>query len=321
MKPAFVALSAKLTLNVHDLNNEMSTGNVVDIRTVAMIDESGRKVEAPAVSGRMIKHWHQALMTELAIRRGLPLCDGCRAGEPIRPGEWTEKKQGEKELRQVPMTEDKAVRQCVICDAHGYLIAQGGKKEVGLSARRNSRAMFSWALPVLGTESVTTQVTHTRVSQIGQIGEGEGAQAGQALFYKSYASQQVGLVVALDLERIGYVNTTGEMVLNPSEWQSRAEIAVEACRSLISGRLGASMSHSLPHVNCTELVLAISSEGPVPVPPSPIYNGYVNRFVDVMPKEARIFAYGVADAPETVTLADTISAAFNMAHQLFAEGA
>lgn len=317
--PAFVSFGAKLLVNVHDLNNEASTGNVMDIRTVAMIDTDGKRFEAPAISGRMIKHWHAALMRDIAVEKGLPLCDGCLRGEPVRPGRYNPDTGS---VRQVRMAESEAVEKCVICDTHGYLIAQGaaaeegggrgrGKRgqreraeqtdageaqEKGASDRRNSRALFSWALPVLTAEYATTQVVHTRVSAKGQMGESQEAEAGQMLFYKSYASETLGLVATLDLERIGFVDSLQESRLDDEEWRDRVRVAIGAFRSLLSGRMGASLSHALPHVDCRELLVAISPQGPLAVPTSPIYPGWVTKTAGFLSPDARLLLYGV-DAP------------------------
>lgn len=311
-QPAFVSVAAKLVVNVHDLNNEASTGNVMDIRTVAMVDNDGKRFEAPAISGRMIKHWHLSAMRELALERGLPLCDGCRREEPVRPGRYDADAGA---VRQMRVSEGEAVEQCVICDAHGYLIAQsagggrsrGGKRAAdaeqtqeeatkGTSDRRNSRAMFSWALPVLGSEYATTQAVHTRVSASGQMGETANSESGQMLFYKSYASQTVGLVATLDLERIGFIESAQEFVLDEDEWQQRVEVAVEAFRALLSGRIGASLSHALPHIDCRELLVALSPRGPLAVPTSPIYDDWVAKTAGFLSNDAELLLFGI-DVP------------------------
>ncbi len=51
----FVTFAVKMQLNVHDLNNEAVAGNVTDIRIMEFLDENGKRQEAPAVSGRMLK--------------------------------------------------------------------------------------------------------------------------------------------------------------------------------------------------------------------------------------------------------------------------
>jgi len=111
----------------HDLNNEAVAGNVTDIRVMEFLDENGQRQEAPAVSGRMLKHWHYEGMKHLILNNSytaIPLCDGCKAGEPIRPGEIQDRN-----LTQVAKSEREAITACTVCDIHGYLIAQAAKKE------------------------------------------------------------------------------------------------------------------------------------------------------------------------------------------------
>ena len=130
----FLTLAVKGQLNVHDLNNETVAGNVTDIRMMDYLiqNEKGEweKTEAPAVSGRMLKHWHYKAMRHLILNNSqyhpIPLCGGCRVGEPIRPGII----QGEKVDQIKPRKlkdEEKFVQNCGICDIHGYLIAQEAK--------------------------------------------------------------------------------------------------------------------------------------------------------------------------------------------------
>lgn len=123
----FLTLAIKTQLNVHDLNNEAVAGNVTDIRLIDFIDENGQRKEAPGVSGRMLKHWHYEAMKNLIINGPygqVPLCDGCKMGEPIRPGKIENGKLG-----QVAKPEIEAIIDCAVCDIHGYLIAQGARAE------------------------------------------------------------------------------------------------------------------------------------------------------------------------------------------------
>jgi len=103
----YLSIAAKLVLNVHDLNNEGSVGQSLDIRQIRMVDESGRALpEMPAVSGRMMKHWHLEHMLRHELNQDRPkLCSQCKVGEPERK----------------PQDEDNGVKSCVICDTHGFL--------------------------------------------------------------------------------------------------------------------------------------------------------------------------------------------------------
>lgn len=297
----FLSLAVKLQLNVHDLNNETGAGNVTDIRIMEFLDENCNKREAPAVSGRMLKHWHYEAMRAL-INNGnyiLPLCSGCKVGEPIRPGEVTNGKLG-----QVAKAEKDILSACCICDIHGYLIAKGAKEEGegGISSRRTSRAMFSWLMPVLGAESAQKQVIHTRVSQQEEMAEGEGA--AQMIFNKSYASGIYSFVSALDIDRIGLVelnlgSSNPYAVEDENGRKDRIKVAIEAYRYMISGQIGASLSHALPHCNPIEVLAVYSEYGPLPFPVSPMYSDYIDKTKGIMPEYAKVLYWG-EEIPEGI---------------------
>lgn len=306
----FVGFAVKLQLNVHDLNNETVAGNVTDIRMIQFLDEEGNLREEPGVSGRMLKHWHYEAMRRLILNgeEKLELCDACRVGEPMRPsmlkdGKWDSVK-----------SEKEAVKGCGICDVHGYLIAEkagGGKNEgeegeKGTSARRMSRALFSWLLPVLDAESFAKQVVHNRVSSKPEY---------MIPYNKSYASGIYGFVSVLDVDRIGLVESelgTGDagILLDEDERKLRIKVAIEAYRSLMSGQIGASLSHAVPHTRPLEVLTAYSEQGPLPFPVSPIYRDYLTTTVGLMPKHAKLLYWGDA-SNDKVTKMDTIDEIFD----------
>ncbi|MCC6019201.1 MAG: DevR family CRISPR-associated autoregulator [Candidatus Verstraetearchaeota archaeon] len=78
------ALTVKLLMNMHDLNNERAE----EIRRIPLIysTKDGFKLveEAVAVSGVMLKHWHAAYLSERAKSLGINLCPLCKRGEAIR---------------------------------------------------------------------------------------------------------------------------------------------------------------------------------------------------------------------------------------------
>ncbi|MEO0022319.1 MAG: DevR family CRISPR-associated autoregulator [candidate division WOR-3 bacterium] len=330
----FVTFAVKTQLNVHDLNNEAVAGNVQDIRIMECLDEQGTRREAPAVSGRMLKHWHYEAMRRLILNggySGLPLCAGCRAGEPIRPGE----KNGE-DLQQMQLKEKEAITNCSICDIHGYLIAQDGAKkrgksgeddgdEAGVSARRSSRVMFSWLMPVLEHETVARQVLHTRVSQQqkkSSKGENkdEDKDSAQMLFSKSYASGIYAFVSAFDAARVGVVeqeldsSSVGQKT-DDLNVKKRISVAIEAYRYLISGQIGASLSHALPHMNLRELLVCYSKSGPLPFPVSPMYPDYIRKTCSLLPAGANLIYWGDG-APDGVVKVDSVDEVFRKLDEL-----
>lgn len=308
----FVTFAVKTQLNVHDLNNEAVAGNVTDIRIMEFLDENGNKIEAPGVSGRMLKHWHYEAMRQLISSDPTPslgLCAGCQTGEPIRPGQLNGNK-----LVQNTKKEDETVKECAICDVHGYLIAQGAQGEArGVSSRRASRSMFSWLMPVNGFDATSKQVVHTRVSQQSEIAEGESA--AQMIFNKSYASGIYAFVSALDVQRIGLVelrlNSDNPYAMDYNVRKDRIKIAIEAYRYVISGRMGASLSHALPHVNPLEILVAYSERGPLPFPVSPMYPDYIAKTKGLMPDHATLIFWGSSELPDDIKRKDNIGDLFS----------
>lgn len=261
----YLSVAAKLVLNVHDLNNEGSVGNATDIRQIRMVDESGRPLpEMPAVSGRMMKHWHLAHMLTQELTRGTEakLCDQCKIWEPERQ----------------PTDEDTGITACIICDAHGFLCAKpkGAEDAKGKSLRRASCVNFSWLLPVLSQSDQgemlvpqAKQVIHSRVAPAAGSGEEKSS---QMIFYKSYASGIYAFVAYIDLGRIGKP-LKGEGITDQEEIKRRQKLAVQSLLPIVTGTFGASQSHALPHARCLGLLAALSTaERPIPNLISPIYS-------------------------------------------------
>ncbi len=302
----FLTFAVKTQLNVHDLNNEAVAGNVTDIRVMEFLDEEGKKQEAPAVSGRMLKHWHYEGMKHLIVNGSyshILLCDGCKAGEPIRPGELRNNN-----LTQVAKPEKDAIISCAVCDIHGYLIAREaeGEQERGTSARRISRAMFSWLMPVLEIDTTSKQVIHNRVSSDPKT---------MMPFNKSYASGIYAFVSALDVDRIGLVElnlgTNNPYAIDDNSGRKdRIKVAIEAYRSLISGQMGASLSHAIPHMNPIEILVAYSESGPLPFPVSPMYSDYISKTAGLMPRDTTLLYWG-SETPVGISKKDTIDEIFN----------
>ena len=310
----FVAFAVKTQLNVHDLNNETVAGNVTDIRIMEFLDENGKRLPASAVSGRMLKHWHYEGMRHLIVNgpySTVPLCAGCRAGEPIRPGNIVNGNLSQDS----GISEENAIRNCVVCDSHGYLIAkpESTSGEGGISARRTSRAMFSWLMPALDKikpESdmgpASKQVIHNRVSADPSV---------MMPFNKSYASGIYAFVSVLDVDRIGLVesnlgNTNPYAVDDNNGRKDRIKVAIEAYRFMLSGQIGASLSHAIPHTNPLEILIAYSETGPLPFPVSPMYADYISNTVGLMPQNTTILYWGNEPPPAGVIRKDTIDDIF-----------
>ncbi|AEB07987.1 DevR family CRISPR-associated autoregulator [Desulfobacca acetoxidans] len=249
----YLAVAAKLVLNVHDLNNEGSVGQALDIRQIRMVDENGNPLEEmPAVSGRMMKHWHLEHMRRKALgSSNVKLCSVCESGQPDRQTQATDELQ--------------AIEECLVCDVHGFL----STKKMTNAPRRSSCASFSWLLPALGTRPESKQVIHSRVASGTEASSSTG-ETSQMIFYKTYASGVFAFVAGIDLNRIG--STIDNRKVN-GDIKTRRRVAIQALLPIVLGAFGASQSHALPHAKCLGLLAALSTtEKPVPNLISPIYS-------------------------------------------------
>lgn len=290
--PGFLTVAAKLIINVHDMNNEGSIGQTTDIRMIRMVSEDGKELpEAPAVSGRMMKHWHLAYMLKEELSntsQNQKLCEQCKIWEPERQ----------------PTDEGTGVQECVICDTHGFLCAKkkGAGEAKGKSLRRSSCVSVSWLLPVIGSDTPSKQVIHSRVapgvaesteeaeeaSPENTSLEGSGKaetpaseedakkKTSQMIFYKSYASSIYGFLCSIDLARIGKALDGSGLSSDVKETNRRRQMSVKALLPMVMGALGASQSHALPHTKCLGVLAALSDNTtPLPNLVSPIYsNGF-----------------------------------------------
>jgi CRISPR-associated protein Cst2 len=288
-KIGFLALSAKMVVNVCDLNNEGSIGQTTDIRMIRMVGEDGGELpEAPAVSGRMLKHWHleYLLREELSRDNDKKLCNRCKAWQPDRQSDAKDENTG--------------VKECVVCDIHGFL----STAKVQAPPRRTSCISFSWLLPVIGTYTPSKQVIHSRVEPSGTVsrqnagstGEGEEREreTAQMIYYKSYASGVYGFVSSINLARIGKP-LNGKGVVEQNEIKRRQKLAVKALLPMVLGAFGASQSHALPHTRCLSLLVALSPiDKPIPNLISPIYQNGFTDSIELLKKvdEVSYWTYG-----------------------------
>lgn len=71
-----LSLSARITLDLHSLNNEGTEGNQQQTRMVHIIDHNGQRAVVNAVSGDMFKH--------ILVEHLIPLLEEAR--QPLSPG-------------------------------------------------------------------------------------------------------------------------------------------------------------------------------------------------------------------------------------------
>ncbi|NWF53097.1 MAG: hypothetical protein HXY47_08480, partial [Nitrospirae bacterium] len=78
---------------------------------------------------------------------------------------------------------------------------------------------------------------------------------------------------------------------------------------MLSGQMGASLSHAVPHGNPIEIFVAYSESGPLPFPISPMYSDYISTTVGLMSQNTTLLYWGNA-SPTGVTKKNTIDDIF-----------
>jgi len=79
-----VSLCARVTMDMHNLNNEGTEGNQQQTRMVHIIDQQGQRAVVNAVSGDMFKHILVEHLTPLLEEAGEPLSAGAVSIDPDR---------------------------------------------------------------------------------------------------------------------------------------------------------------------------------------------------------------------------------------------
>ena len=79
-----LSLCARVTLDLHSLNNEGTEGNQQQTRMVHIIDQRGQRAVVNAVSGDMFKHIFVEHVILLLQQDGQPLSTGAAVGNPDR---------------------------------------------------------------------------------------------------------------------------------------------------------------------------------------------------------------------------------------------
>ncbi len=136
-------------------------------------------------------------------------------------------------------------------------------------------------MPVLGENTTSKQVIHNRVSVDPDV---------MIPFNKSYASGIYAFVsCGIKPWKHKFLCSCGR--------KDRIKVVIEAYRYLISGQMGASLSHAIPHMNPIEIIVAYSEEGPLPFPVSPMYSDYISKTTGLMPSHAKFLYWSSVICP------------------------
>jgi len=269
---------ARVELQLHALNCAGSTGHFNKLQE-AYIIKDGEVVPCPVISGNALKNYHaRAFVKEYVSLGGKKLhkrhfVDQCRVTKEMLSKDFSSKEAVEEDI----------VRNCAVCDVHGFLLAEK------VNARRESLVKFSFAVPTEDTiaRKLTYTIVHNRVSpKVSQEGKEE-----MMIFRRQYASAIYSFASIFDFAGVGrsqYVKEEGgvwrgKLLVDEAEAALRARAAVRAYTRVLSGELGANTSRALPITRVRQLV-AVVAKSLVPCPMHPFYEDYVRDLAKLISK-------------------------------------
>lgn len=336
-----LSLCARITLNLHSLNNEGTEGNQQQTRMVYIIDQHGQRAVVNAISGDMFKHILVEHLVPLLQEGKQPLspgaivCDADRIntsqefvnfceGEVDFSGDRCKNiVVGERKKRKALESEimAKMLVDCSLTDTAGTLVTRG--RAVG----RKSVVEFGWVvgLPQDGAGqplTTTEQYFHVKYAP-----EGRGAATGgetvagkQAIFHRPASSGIYALICSLDLYRIGLNDITRQYVVDQGGRQVRAKALVQALASTLLKPTGAQRNTQNPHiVTCEGAIAASSTSLPSPTV-SPLHDNYLDQMEQVAVVLNKIKANGVV-VKRFSTLAEGVKELIEISSQLTVPGA
>lgn len=251
----YLKLTGRLIINVSSLNTEGAIGNYISLSKAFIVRRTSNGyeyVEAPVISGNMIKHWHAVLLVDHALSNNYDkICDTCRRKIMFRSAI---KRNSEFEY----------IQNCLIEDVHGFL-------KPDQQIRRESIAKFSFLIPVEELEVKYSTITHNRVvtNEKGEVTKD------MMVFKREHESGVFGFNIVVDLAYIGRAQSDPTQSLDKNERITRARLVVKALADLLSGNFGAAQARALPIVKLEELIALLSS-----MPGPNLVHGYFKDYAE-----------------------------------------
>jgi CRISPR-associated protein Cst2 len=325
-----LSLCARVTLDLHSLNNEGTEGNQQQTRMVYIIDQRGQRQSVNAVSGDMFKHILVEHLIPLLEEVSQPLSPGAKAHDADRinalnqtfvdfcESEQEFKAGGKTEKRRATESEimAKILTDCSLTDLAGTLVTRG--RSVG----RKSVVEFGWVVGLPEDANGQPLTTTEQYFHVKYAPEGREAAAGgqtvagkQAIFHRPASSGIYALICNLDLYRIGLNDITRKYVVDKSDRCARAKAVVLALASTLLKPAGAQRNTQNPHIVNCEGVAAVSSTS-LPAPTvSPLNDNYQEQITQAANVLDSIRKDGVKVRPFG-TLADGVKVLAGIAAEL-----
>lgn len=270
-----LALSGRMTLAMHSLNNEGTEGNQQLTRIVTVVRPDGRMESVNAVSGDTFKHILAEHLHRIALREGLALSDGARVFSANRimvgDGEfeqWLGREGGTASPAEVV---SEVLRRCAVTDLLGILITAGNR-----SVPRKSAVEFGWVVGI-PDEVRTDSFFHVKYDPQRGESRGQEQQTGQAIFHRPASSGRYAAIATVELDRVGFNDITREYVPGADELRRRRRALLESLVATFLEPAGAQRNTQNPHIVNFEGVLTLS-RGSLPAPTvSPLNPSYATE--------------------------------------------
>lgn len=300
-----LSIAARMTLNMHSLNNEGGEGNQIQTRMIDIIDEENTLHNVNAISGDMLKHVLMEHLYRRAKEEHLSLCRSCQQFNVNRinaDDQFLDDTKGRKDAEFI----DQLLQHCAMDDIGGILVTAEKR-----SVPRKSVCEFGWvaALPQLSrTESYFHVKYVSERSADKRQGDADdqekrGANRGQNIFHRPASSGVYALVCHLEIHRIGYNDITQSYAISDEERQKRAALLLESVLYTFLELNGAMRSTQMPHLVALEGFISISSSAtPAPLL-SPLIGGSEARFA-YREQAHKIAAAFNGNGPERIVLHD-----------------
>jgi CRISPR-associated protein Cst2 len=284
---ANLSISARLTLDLHSLNNEGGEGNQIQTRMVNIVDREGELHSVNAISGDMFKHIQAEHLFQIARAEDLPLSAGARVFDANRINADDAFISRTANMTDGDLLTD-LLTTCTVSDIEGVLVTEGKK-----SVPRKSVIEFGWVTGV--PERVQTDsYFHVKYAQDRSSAQREadresqqstGSNRGQAIFHRPASSGVYAVVCHLNLARIGFNDILQNYALDVDERVSRAKALIRSTLYTFVQPNGAMRSAQAPHILGFSGVITISNK-PIPAPTvSPLHDGYrgeISTTVDML---------------------------------------
>jgi len=290
-----IGLLARVTWNLHSLNNEGTVGNVVEPRTVVLAD--GAKVDG--ISGEMLKHVHTENVWLVA--NGSPLCEACKRLQPQK----ADMPDYRRIFRGMGNAEamGRAITNCVLCDVHGFLMQEP-------AIARKSTVEFGWAVGLPDRVHRSTHV-HARhaVGERGQESQAprEEEVRAQMVYHRPTRSGVYALVSLFQPWRVGLNEVDYRYVLSEEDRSSRYRLVLTAYRNMLRRADGAMTSTRLPHVEGVEgLVVYSIAFSPVPLI-SPLRDDFCEQIEELARRDGSLRVERFSNVAEACEVFDRLN--------------